>query len=65
VGDKYKAEGRVLDALRMFWIAPDHKKSAEVIAQLSGLIQNVLSEEAPIQETAFPNGEEGREVSDD
>jgi hypothetical protein len=45
VGDYYKAHGRDLDALRMYWIAPDHTKSEPIIMGLSELIKNLIAEE--------------------
>jgi hypothetical protein len=45
IGDYYKSQGRVLDALRMYWIAPDRKKSNAIIMQLSILIQHLIQEE--------------------
>ena len=42
VGDYYKSNGRPLDALRMYWIAPDHKKAEPIIMQLSAIIQDLL-----------------------
>jgi hypothetical protein len=45
VGDYYKSQGRLLDALRMYWIAPDKKKSDPIIKNLSGLIKNLIHEE--------------------
>jgi tetratricopeptide (TPR) repeat protein len=45
IGDYYKSKGRILDALRMYWIAPDHTKSELIIEQLSSLIKNFLHEE--------------------
>jgi hypothetical protein len=45
IGDYYKSKGRTLDALKMYWIAPDHKKSEPIIAQLSFIIQKLLKEE--------------------
>jgi tetratricopeptide (TPR) repeat protein len=45
IGDYYKSKGRILDALRMYWIAPDHTKSELIIEQLSFLIKNILQEE--------------------
>ena len=45
IGDYYKKEGRVLDALRMYWIAPDRNKAEPIIAQLSAIIQNMLNNE--------------------
>ena len=45
VGDFYKSKGRSLDALRMYWIAPDRKKAEPIISQLSVLIQTLLHED--------------------
>ena len=45
VGDFYKSKGRSLDALKMYWIAPDRNKAEPIIVQLSSLIQNLLLEE--------------------
>ena len=42
IGDFYKSKGRSLDALKMYWIAPDRNKAEPIIAQLSVLIQNML-----------------------
>ena len=44
IGDYYKSKGRDLEALKMYWIAPDRKKSAPIIIKLSGLIQSMLKE---------------------
>jgi hypothetical protein len=45
IGDYYKKEGRELDALRMYWIAPDRNKAEPLIAKLSAIIQNMLQDE--------------------
>jgi hypothetical protein len=45
VGDYYHSKGRVLDALKMYWIAPDRKKAEPIIMQLSTLIQNLIHDE--------------------
>jgi hypothetical protein len=45
IGDYYKSKGRSLDALRMYWIAPDKKKSASIIVELSILIKSLIHEE--------------------
>jgi hypothetical protein len=44
VGDQYKSQGKVLDALKMYWIAPDKKRAETIIADLSGIIQKMISE---------------------
>ena len=45
VGDYYNSRGRPLDALKMYWIAPDHSKAEPIIVQLSTLIQNLINNE--------------------
>jgi hypothetical protein len=42
IGDHYKSKGRPIDALKMYWIAPDRSKAEPIIAQLSVLIKNML-----------------------
>jgi hypothetical protein len=45
IGDYYKAQGRLLDALRMYWIAPDHNKAQPILMQLSVMIKELIHEE--------------------
>jgi len=45
IGDYYYSEGKTLDALRMYWIAPDHNKAEPIIMKLSTIIQNLINEE--------------------
>jgi len=45
IGDYYSSKGRTLDALKMYWIAPDRKKAEPIIAQLSSVIQNLIHDE--------------------
>ena len=45
IGDYYKSHSRLIDALRMYWIAPDRTKSMPIIMQLSELIRNILQED--------------------
>ncbi|MCL2879730.1 MAG: hypothetical protein FWF29_05740 [Treponema sp.] len=44
VGDYYKSSSRMLDALRMYWIAPDRTKSEPIITQLAELIRKLIQE---------------------
>jgi hypothetical protein len=44
IGDYYKESGRALDALRMYWIAPDKKKADQIILELSILIKSLIHE---------------------
>jgi hypothetical protein len=48
VGDYYKSQGKLIDALRMYWIAPDHTKSEPIIMQLSGILRNLIDEDKEI-----------------
>lgn len=45
VGDYYKSKGRLLEALKMYWTAPDKTKSSPLIEQLAGMLQNMIHEE--------------------
>jgi hypothetical protein len=45
IGDYYQSRGRLLDALRMYWIAPDKTKSGPIILQLSNLLKDLIHEE--------------------
>jgi hypothetical protein len=45
IGDYYKTKGRMLDALKMYWIAPDHNKAQSIIAQLSELIKDLVHDQ--------------------
>jgi hypothetical protein len=45
IGDYYKSKGRELDALRMYWIAPDRGKAEPIIMRLSEIIKNLINEE--------------------
>jgi hypothetical protein len=44
IGDYYQSRGRDLDALRMYWIAPDRTKAEPIIMRLSALIQKIIWE---------------------
>ena len=49
IGDQYKSQARMIEALRMYWIAPDRTKSDAIIMRLAGLIHNLLQEEGEHQ----------------
>jgi hypothetical protein len=49
IGDYYRSKGRSLDALRMYWIAPDKTKSEAIIVELSALIRNLIQEGEEVQ----------------
>jgi hypothetical protein len=50
VGDFYKSQRRDLDALRMYWIAPDRKKCEPILEKLSGLIRTLINKEDQFHE---------------
>ena len=45
IGDYYKSKGLLLDALKMYWIAPDRTKADPIIRQLAGIIRQYIHEE--------------------
>jgi len=45
VGDYYKSQNRLVEALRMYWIAPDRNKSEPLIEQVSFLIKQLMEED--------------------
>jgi hypothetical protein len=51
VGDYYKSQNRPLEALRMYWTAPDKKKAEPIIEQAAYILQGLLDEkDAPEQQ---------------
>jgi len=47
VGDYYKSQNRLIEALRMYWIAPDRTKSEPIIERLSDIIKVMMDEPQP------------------
>ena len=45
VGDYYKSQNRPVEALRMYWIAPDRTKAGPLILEAVGAIQTLLYED--------------------
>jgi hypothetical protein len=45
IGDYYKSQNKILDALRMYWIAPDRTKSEPLIEQIALLLQTMTHSE--------------------
>ena len=50
VGDYYSSKGRPLEALKMYWIAPDRNKAEPIIMQLSTVIHNLVHDEEEANE---------------
>jgi hypothetical protein len=46
VGDRYFSDGKPIDALKMYWLARDKRRSGELIEKIARIIQNFLMEEA-------------------
>jgi hypothetical protein len=45
IGDYYKSENRLIEALHMYWLAPDKTKSEPIMTQLAAMIQALIHEE--------------------
>ena len=45
IGDYYKSQNRLLEALRMYWIAPDHHKADPLMMQAAGIIKDLITQE--------------------
>ena len=43
IGDYYKSQNRLVEALHMYWIAPDRVKAEPLIMQLAATIQSLVS----------------------
>jgi hypothetical protein len=52
VGDYYKSQNRLIEALRMYRIAPDRNKAEPLIEQLAGIIKVLIEEPAEDNEDA-------------
>ena len=50
VGDYYKSHDRPIDALQMYWIAPDRTKYEPMIMQLADIMKNIMNEEVQTDE---------------
>jgi hypothetical protein len=56
VGNKYLAMLRPVDALKMYWLARDEKRSAELVGLAVLAIQKLLHEEEVENERPAPSG---------
>jgi hypothetical protein len=45
VGDHYRNTNRPVDALKMYWAAPDHTKLSPLLAQLAEILHILINEE--------------------
>ena len=44
VGDYYMSKNRPVEALRMYWIAPDRNKSEPLVMKLSEIMRDLINE---------------------
>jgi len=44
VGDYFRSKSRPLEALQMYWLAPDRTKSEPIIEQVAALLQGLIAE---------------------
>jgi len=58
VGDYYKSQNRSLEALRMYWIAPDKTKAQPLIEQIAFLLQGIIAEDDPLSEVSQTSDEQ-------
>jgi hypothetical protein len=45
VGDYYKSQSKPMEALRMYWKAPDRKKAEPIIEQAAYILQSMIHED--------------------
>jgi hypothetical protein len=45
VGDHYRSQGRLLDALRMYLTAPDRSKAEPIIVKCAALLRDIIHSE--------------------
>ncbi|MCL2139993.1 MAG: hypothetical protein FWH41_10765 [Treponema sp.] len=50
VGDYYKSKNRLIEALRMYWIAPDRSKCNPMIMQLAEIVKDIIKEKSEEQD---------------
>jgi len=62
VGDYYKSQNRPLEALRMYWLAPDRTKTQPLIEQLAVLLQGLIAED---DHSSVPEASEASEISEE
>lgn len=48
MGDYYQSHHRTLEALQMYWAAPDHVKYEPILMQLAGMMRSLIHEEGDL-----------------
>jgi len=61
VGDYYKSQNRLIEALRMYRIAPDRNKAEPLIEQLAGIIKVLIESDGEPEVFGSPLGGETAE----
>jgi len=56
VGDYYQSKGRMLEALKMYWMAHDKNKSAILIEKTAKMMQVLLSDDSQAASQDTANG---------
>ena len=65
VGDSYKSQNRLMEALHMYWIAPDRNKAEPLIEQLSGIIKQLIEDNGEPAEDNWELTEDNDEPADE
>ncbi|MDR0601807.1 MAG: hypothetical protein LBG42_05440 [Treponema sp.] len=42
IGDYYRSQGRLLDALRMYWTAPDRNRAEPIIMRCAVMLKDII-----------------------
>jgi hypothetical protein len=45
VGDYYRSQNKMIDALQMYWIAPDRTKYEPLLMQIAGALRGLIHDE--------------------
>ena len=46
LGDYYSKQQQILEAFRMYWLAPDHRKTDYLTERMAGVVRSWLEEDA-------------------
>ena len=65
VGDYYKSQNRLIEALHMYWIAPDRNKAEPLIEQLSGIIKQLIEDNGESAENNEEPADYSEELADE
>jgi hypothetical protein len=65
VGDYYKSQNRLIEALRMYRIAPDRNKAEPLIEQLAGIIKVLIEDNGEPAEDNLETAEDNEDTGDE